>query len=245
MRFSVTEFYGMTTHMAEASSDSNYTNEQMLRFKSLLKRVRQAGIAVPTISTDNSAALLTTNLTHFDPTELLIQENAASSLGFVRTGGGIYGQRPAFRTLKDVSTLTASVSHVAVVQKGDSVGYDRAYIAPKETRIATITIGFADGYPRDLGNGKGSVSIHGEIFPIAGNVCMDMLMVDLGPAEDVKGIGSKVCVGDVAFLWGPENETDDSEGRIRLQDLATQLGTTQSALTCGLNKARVQRQYID
>ena len=229
--------------MAEASSDSNYTNEQMTRFKSLLKRVRQAGIAVPTISTDNSAALLTTNLTHFDPVELLVQEGVTNSLGYVRTGGGIFGQRPTFPQLRAVSTLTASVRHVAIVEKGESVGYDRTYIAPKSVRIATLTIGFADGYPRALGNGKGKVSIRGAIFPIAGNVCMDMLMVDLGPSDDITGIGSKVCVGDTAFLWGPENE-NDSEGQIRLQDLAKILKTTQSACTCGLDKVRVQRQYV-
>jgi alanine racemase len=230
--------------MAEASSNSDYTNEQMARFKSLLKRVRQAGIAVPTISTDNSAALLTMNLNHFNPIELLVQKNVTNSLGYVRTGGGIFGQRPAFPQLRSVSTLTASVRHVAILQAGSSVGYDRAYIAPINVRIATLTIGFADGYPRDLGNGRGKVSIRGALFPIAGNVCMDMLMVDLGPAEDVESIGAQVCVGDKAILWGPEHG-DDSEGQIRLQDLAQTLKTTQSALTCGLNKARVQRQYVE
>mmetsp|Transcript_13491 Transcript_13491/g.25322 ORF Transcript_13491/g.25322 Transcript_13491/m.25322 type:complete len:692 (+) Transcript_13491:736-2811(+) len=238
------EFYGMCTHMAEASSDSDYTNEQMTRFKSLLKRVRQAGIAVPTISTDNSAALLTMNLNHFNPMEILVQKNVTNSLGYVRTGGGIFGQRPAFPQLRSVSTLTASVRHVAILQAGSSVGYDRAYIAPSNVRIATLTIGFADGYPRDLGNGRGKVSIRGALFPIAGNVCMDMLMVDLGPAEDVESIGAQVCVGDRAVLWGPEQD-DDTEGQIRLQDLAQTLKTTQSALTCGLNKSRVQRHYVE
>lgn len=238
------EFFGMCTHMAEATSDSDYTNEQMARFKSLLKRVRQAGISVPTISTDNSAALLTMNLNHFNPMELLVQKNVTNSLGFVRTGGGIFGQRPAFPQLRSVSTLTASVRHVAILQAGRSVGYDRAYITPINVRIATLSIGFADGYPRDLGNGRGKVSIRGALFPIAGNVCMDMLMVDLGPAEDVEGVGAQVCVGDRAILWGPEHD-DDSEGQIRLQDLAQTLKTTHSALTCGLNKARVQRQYVE
>jgi alanine racemase len=138
------EFYGMCTHMAEASSNSTYTNEQMTRFKSLLKRVRQAGICVPTISTDNSSALLTTNLTHFDPVELLSQPNA-DTRGYVRTGGAVYGQRPAFTQLRAVSSLTASVRHVATMEKGESVGYDRAYKAERNVRIATLSIGFADG----------------------------------------------------------------------------------------------------
>lgn len=236
------EFYGLCTHMAEASSDSDYTNLQMNRFKSLLKRVRQAGIAVPTISTDNSAALLTSSLNHFNPDELLVQRNV-NSRGYVRTGGGIFGQRPAFKQLKAVSTLSAAVRHVAILEKGQSVGYDRAYIADRHVRIATLTVGFADGYPREFGNGKGKVCIRGSLFPIVGNVCMDMLMIELGSADEEDSIGSKISVGDKAILWGPENE-DDGVGKISLADMAKSLGTTQSALTCGLNKSRVQRVYV-
>lgn len=238
-----TEFYGMCTHLAEANSSSDYTHSQIGKFKGLLKRVRAAGISIPTVSTDNSAALLTTTLTHFDASEILSQPDAHTR-GFVRIGGALYGQRPAFPQLRAVSTLKASVRHVAVLKKGESVGYDRAYIAPMDVRIATVTIGFADGYPRELGNGVGKVSIRGAVFPVAGNVCMDMLMVELGPAEDVEGsIGAKVVVGDVAVLWGPEME-QDTEGLVRLQDLAAALKTTQSALTCGLNKNRVSREMV-
>ena len=193
------EFYGMCTHMAEASSNSKYTYEQMVRFKSLLKSVRQAGVSVPSISTDNSSALLTTNLTHFDPVELLSQPNA-DTRGFVRTGGAVYGQRSAFPQLRAVSSLTTLVRHVANLKKGESVGYDRAYKAKRNVRIATLSIGFADGYPRELGNGKGKVCIRGQIFPIAGNVCMDMLMVDLGCADELSVAASLVSIGDSLFM---------------------------------------------
>jgi alanine racemase len=71
---------------------------------------------------------------------------------------------------------------------------------------------------------------------------MDMLMIELGPAEDTD-IGSTVAVGDTAVLWGPLDENDDY-GMVRLQDLATTLKTTQSALTCGLDKIRVLRQFV-
>eukprot|EP00536_Pseudo-nitzschia_multiseries_P007959 jgi/Psemu1/319262/estExt_fgenesh1_pm.C_1930003 len=238
------EFYGMCTHMADASnSTSTFTDSQMNKFKSLLKRVRTAGISVPTISTDNSAALLTTNLRHFtaNAKELLTQTDA-DTRGYVRTGGAIYGQRPSFEQLRAVSTLMASVRHVAILKEGESVGYDRAYVAPMNVRIATLTIGFADGYPRELGNGIGSVSIRGHLFPVAGNVCMDMLMVELGPAGDTEGIGAQVVVGDTAILWGPD-DGEEGEGHVRLRDVAATLKTTQSALTCGLNKERVLRQY--
>ena len=228
--------------MADASSTSTYTQDQMNRFKGLLRRVRGTGISIPTVSTDNSAALLTTTLTHFDEKALLAQPDV-DTRGFVRTGGAIYGQRPAFKQLRAVSTLLASVRHVAVLKQGESVGYDRAYIAPMNVRIATLTIGFADGYPRDLGNGVGKVAIRGHLFPVAGNVCMDMCMVELGPAGDKTGPGAEVVVGDTAVLWGPLDE-NDGDGLVRLQDVAATLKTTQSALTCGLNKIRVLRQYV-
>lgn len=238
------EFYGMCTHMADACSTSDYTNSQITKFICLLKRVRAAGISVPTVSTDNSAALLTTNLTHFDPAEILTQPHAHTR-GYVRCGGAIYGQRPAFKQLKAVSTLLASVRHVAILKEGESVGYDRAYIAPRDVRIATLTLGFADGYPRELGNGVGKVAIRGALFPVAGNVCMDMLMVELGPEKEKEGVGATVVVGDVAVLWGPLDEDgDDDEGLVKLADIAKTLKTTQSALTCGLDKIRVLRQFV-
>lgn len=235
------EFFGMMTHMADANSTSDYTHAQIAKFKALLKRVRAAGISVPTLSTDNSAALLTPTLTHFDPKELLTQEYA-DTRGFVRIGGAIYGQRPAFPQLRAVSTLTASVRHVATLKKGESVGYDRAYVADGNVRIATLAIGFADGYPRELGNSNGQVAIRGTLFPVVGNVCMDMMMVSLGDAGDKNGPGAEVVVGDTAILWGPADD-EEGEGRVRLQDIATKLKTTQSALTCGLDKERVLRVY--
>ena len=235
------EFFGMCTHMADATSTSTYTHSQMDRFLMLLDNVRAAGVSVPTVSTDNSAALLTTSLNHFDATRILSQPGA-DTRGFVRTGGAIFGQRPTFPQLRAISTLTASVRHVSVIKAGDSVGYDRAYTALMDVRIATLTIGFADGYPRELGNHVGRVSIRGSTFPVAGNVCMDMMMVELGPAG-AAGPGALVNVGDVATLWGPEGPDDDTDGLVRLQDIAKNLKTTQSALTCGLDKVRVERKY--
>ena len=117
-------------------------------------------------------------------------------------------------------------------------------------RIATLTLGFADGYPRDLGNDVGKVSIRGSLYPVAGNVCMDMIMLDLGSVDiDGGGDESDVIVGDTAVLWGPEQlmefeECGSGSGLVPLVELATLLKTTQSALTCGLDKIRVRRYYI-
>lgn len=131
---------------------------------------------------------------------------------------------------------------MAILKKGESVGYDRAYTAEMNMRIATLAIGFADGYPRDLGKGVGKVAIRGSLFPVAGNVCMDMLMVELGPAESKECPGAEIVVGDTAILWGP-GEDEDGEGLVPLREIAELLNTTQSALTCGLDKERVLRQY--
>ncbi|GAX14980.1 alanine racemase [Fistulifera solaris] len=237
------EFFGMCTHMAEANATSTYSHSQMEKFIWLLNRVRAAGINIPTVSTDNSAALLTTSLTHFDAEKILSQDGS-NTRGFVRVGGAIFGQRPAFPQLKAVSTLCASIRHVAILKTGDSVGYDRAYVAPHDVRIGTLTIGFADGYPRALGNGVGKVQIRGKVFPVAGNICMDMMMVDLGPVGDKEDqVGASVCVGDTAILWGPAGEEED-QGMVRLQDIAEELKTTLSAMTCGLDKLRVKRYFI-
>ena len=186
-------------------------------------------------------ALLTNELNHFDPKEILSQSHA-DTRGYCRIGGAIFGQRPAFTQLRAVSTLLASVRHIAILKKGETVGYDRAYVAEHDVRIATLTIGFADGYPRELGNRRGRVAIRGCVFPVVGNVCMDMVMVELGRADDTEGIGATVAVRDTAVMWGPLD--DEREGLVPLKDLAAELNTTQSALTCGLDKIRVRRQFI-
>ena len=154
--------------MSDANSTSTYTHDQMKRFRSLLHSVKSAGISIPTTSINNSAALLITTLTHFDPHSIL----AYDTRGYVRCGGAIYGQRPAFPQLRAVSTLCATVKHVAIIKQGGSVGYDRAYVALLDVRIATLTVGFADGYPRELGSGVGKVLVWGNILPVAGNICM-------------------------------------------------------------------------
>jgi len=90
------------------------------------------------------------------------------------------------KQLQNVATFKTVISQISKVEKGDSIGYSRKYIAEKDTRIVTIPIGYADGIPRLIGNKKGFVIIKGQKVPIVGNVCMDMLMADLGeiPAKE-------------------------------------------------------------
>jgi len=108
----------------------------------------------------------------------------------VRLGIGMYGfgNTPKETTkLKNVGSLKTIISQIHIISPGESLGYNRAFIAKKETKTATLPIGHADGISRELGNGKGSVLINDTICPIIGNVCMDMIMVDITNIECNEG----------------------------------------------------------
>jgi alanine racemase len=127
--------------------------------------------------------------------------------------------------------LVSRVVHVQEVDAGESVSYGRMWTAAERTRIATVAAGYGDGLPRSL-SPAGSVGVGGRQFPIAGRVCMDMLMLDLGPPH---GPGAAVRVGDEAVLFGPGGPSA-LEAAVASQSIAY-------ALTSGLT-ARVPRVYI-
>ena len=122
----------------------------------------------------------------------------------VRCGIALHGfaNRPEWdKKLKPVAELISSISQIHIVKKGEYVGYDFGWKVSKETKIATIPLGHADGISRQLGNHKGTVSINGKIAPIVGNVCMDMFMVDV----------TKISCdeGDTVYVFGKENSISD------------------------------------
>ncbi|AZI66989.1 bifunctional UDP-N-acetylmuramoyl-tripeptide:D-alanyl-D-alanine ligase/alanine racemase [Kaistella daneshvariae] len=100
---------------------------------------------------------------------------------------GISGDAEISKRLKSAVTFKTVVSQISEVKKGESVGYNRKFKAEKDTKIATIPVGYADGIPRLLGNKVGVVGIQNSIYPIVGNVCMDMLMVDIGSSAIKEG----------------------------------------------------------
>lgn len=121
----------------------------------------------------------------------------------VRTGIGLYGfgNDPAEnKQLKPVGTLKTVISQIHTVLNGESVGYNRGFVATETTRSATLPIGHADGIPRSYGKGKGWVTINGEKAPILGNVCMDMIMVDVTQIDCKEG--------DEAIVFGPDNSAE-------------------------------------
>jgi alanine racemase len=123
-----------------------------------------------------------------------------AQLDMVRLGIGLYGieaNAEQQAKLMPIGTLKTNISQIKHVQKGESIGYGRWGIAKEDTRIATIAIGYADGFSRQLSRGIGQVWIQGQAVPVIGNVCMDMTMVELGniPAKE----------GDEVIIFSPEH----------------------------------------
>ncbi len=148
-------------------------------------------------------------------------------MDMVRLGIGLYGIDTAGKLLLEpVSTLQTSVAQVKKVAAGDAVGYNRKGIVTKDSLIATVRIGYADGYRRELSNGKGYMLVHGQKAPVIGNVSMDMTMLD------VTGI-SNVATGDKVEVFGKN---------ISVQEIATQCGTIPYEIMTGISQ-RVKRVY--
>ena len=147
----------------------------------------------------------------------------------VRLGIGLYGigsSEEEKRHLQPISELKATVSQLKDLNAGDSVGYGRTFVATSPVRIATITIGYADGLRRSLGNGVGSVWIRGREFPVVGRVCMDMTMIDV--------TGSDVKEGDIAEIFG---------SHLSIYELAQKMQTIPYEVLTGISQ-RVKRVYF-
>ncbi|MFC0262486.1 bifunctional UDP-N-acetylmuramoyl-tripeptide:D-alanyl-D-alanine ligase/alanine racemase [Fontibacter flavus] len=150
-------------------------------------------------------------------------------LDMVRLGIGLYGVEVSGRFdshLKPISTLKTTISQIKSLSKGDTIGYSRKGVMDQAGRIATIAIGYADGYDRRFSNGKGYVLIHGKKAPVIGNVCMDMAMIDISGLDEIKE-------GDEVVIYGPT---------ISLKELAERIGTIPYELLTNIS-SRVKRVY--
>jgi alanine racemase len=151
------------------------------------------------------------------------------SFDMVRLGIGLYGievNQLEQDKLQPAMTLKTVVSQVKKLKKGETIGYGRKGEMANEGEVATLAIGYADGYDRRFSNGKAKVLIKGQMAPIIGNVCMDMCMVDV--------TGLQVTEGDVAILFGDKPS---------IIELAAIIGTIPYELLTGIGP-RVKRQYI-
>lgn len=176
------------------------------------------------------------------PIDLVHAANSGAVLGhdlgrstMVRPGIMIYGSypdadTPPTRPLRDVGRWTSRVTFVKRVAAGQSVGYGRSWTAPSDTWIATVAVGYGDGYSRLLSS-RGRMLIDGRSYPVVGRVCMDQTMIDLGPGVPT------VAVGDEVVLMG----TSGAE-RIGVEELAELMDTITYEVTC-LITSRVPRDY--
>jgi alanine racemase len=126
-----------------------------------------------------------------------IHRHANLQLDMVRLGIGLYGvdsNAAMQQQLKNVSTLKTTISQIKKIKAGESIGYSRKGMAEKDTVIATVRIGYADGYPRSLSNGSGKMWVNNALVPVIGNVCMDMTMLDI--------TGTHVIEGDEVIVFG-------------------------------------------
>lgn len=160
----------------------------------------------------------------------------------VRPGQIIYGYMPSgysddFQQMKRLPilhnclSLHSKVVHIHKVKKGDTVGYGGTFRCKEDTLIATIPIGYADGYPRNLSN-KGEVLINGKRYKIAGRICMDQIMVDLGKSSDIK-------VGSEVILIGKQGNEE-----ITVKEIADLSGTIPNEISCLLS-SRIPRIYVN
>lgn len=215
------QYEGIFMHFAVADStnlsDNSFTNEQYNRFLSLLTTLENDGFTFKIKHCCNSAATLI---------------YPDKSLDAVRPGIILYGLSPSSdiklsENFLPVMSFKTVVSMVKTINEGDTVSYGRTYKAEKPTKIATLTVGYADGYPRLLGN-KGYVLIRGKKANIVGRICMDQMHVDV---SDIEG----VCEGDTVTLFG--------EG-LPVEKIADWANTINYEIVCGLSK-RVPRIYTN
>jgi alanine racemase len=160
-----------------------------------------------------------------------IRRHPHLQLDMVRLGIGLYGIDPGMPgsgQLQEVSRLKSTVAQVRSVAAGESVGYNRKGRLTRDSVVATIRIGYADGYPRSLGNGAGKVWIRGRLYPVVGNVCMDMTMVDVTDGPGIRA-------GEEVILFGPE---------LSVGLVARWAGTIPYEILTGISQ-RVQRVYFE
>lgn len=219
------EVEGIFTHFAKSDEeDKTSAYHQLALFQNFIDRIQtELGLAIPVKHCSNSAAIL---------------EMPQANMDMVRAGITTYGLYPSEEVSKDIVPLRAAMSlysHIVyckTIHAGQSVSYGGLFTAQKDTRVATIPVGYGDGYPRSL-SGKGYVLIRGKKAPILGRVCMDQFMVDI---SEIPG----VMEGDKVTLLG-----GDGTERITAEELGELSGRFNYEFVCDLGKRipRVYRQH--
>ncbi|MDR1802856.1 MAG: alanine racemase [Treponema sp.] len=211
---------GIATHLSVADSSEPdhiaYTKGQLRRFREAIEAVKKAGVDPGIVHAANSGALVFHEDSYFD---------------MIRPGIFLYGYlptaAPAGLSVKAVMELCSKVVLVKKLKAGESASYGNTWTAAEDTFIGVIPGGYADGVRRGLSNNH-SVLIRGKAYPLAGRICMDQFMVNLGCETEVER-------WDDAVIFGP--------GFITAGGVSEKLGTIPYEITCGINK-RVPREYV-
>ncbi len=213
------EIHSISTHMPVSNEDAEYTRDQIGRFQRIVGQIRAE---VP--GTYKAHVLQSAGTLAFNPPTFEI----------VRAGIALYGisPLPEFRELlKPVMTWKTRICLVRDVPKGSSISYGRTFIAPRNMRVATLSAGYADGYPWHLSNRGAAVLVHGRRCPLLGRVTMDLIVIDVSGLDDVQ-------VGDDVVLMGR-----DGSGEISCAELGERAGTITWEIITRIG-ARVRRVYL-
>ena len=199
---------------SEDPNDDSFTRHQLDEFKKCTDLV-EASLGYPVLKhISNTSGISRWPEAQFD---------------MVRLGIGIYGVDSAYKgkksPLQTVTTLKTSISQIKDLKPGDTVGYNRRGVLPNGGKVATVKIGYADGYRRLLGNGHGRMLVNGTVVPTIGNICMDMCMLDI--------TGVNAAEGDEVIVFNEQ---------IKVEELAQQTGTIPYEILTGISE-RVKRVY--
>lgn len=214
---------GIFTHFARADeTDKGSAYKQLEKFQSFITLIeKELKITIPLRHCSNSAGII---------------EMPEANMDIVRAGITLYGLMPSAEVKRDLIRLNPALSiysqivYIKTIEKGNEVSYGGTYVAPSDKRIATIPLGYGDGYPRSL-SGKGYVLIRGKKAPILGRICMDQFMVDVTDIPEA-------CQGDRVVLLG-----FDGNEHISAEDLGNASGRFNYELVCDIGK-RLPRIYV-
>ena len=220
-RLPYVELEGMFTHFAKADEkDKTYTMLQHKRFTQMIEQVEQRKIPIRYFDCDNSAGIIDLPDLRHD---------------LARAGISTYGMYPSDEVRKDAVdlkpalSLISHVTYVKEVEPGTPISYGGTFVAPKKMKVATIPVGYGDGYPRSLSN-KGCVLIHGKRAKILGRVCMDQFMADVTEIPETKFMDRVTLIGK------------DGNDQITVDELAGLSGRFNYEFVCCLGK-RIPRVY--
>lgn len=216
------EVIGIFSHFSTSDEkDKTYANEQLLKFKKVMTDLKALGIEIPLKHISNSGAIIDMPETY---------------LNGVRPGIILYGYYPSKEvyknnlSVKPALTLKAKIAHVKELHNDMYISYGKTFKANKKTTVATLPIGYGDGYPRALGE-NAKVIVNGKFAKIIGRICMDQCMIDVTDIENVK-------TGDEVIILGEEGKL-----KFNADNMAEALGTINYEILCKI-KSRIPRVYI-